>query len=206
MTSIEKLTEIFSKFPGIGPRQAQRFVYFLLSKDEVFLKNFSQNILDIKKEVKTCKSCFKFFPMQKNPSVQECDICSDQNRDKETLMLVCRDVDLENIEKSKFFSGRYFLLGGTVPVLEKEPEKRIRAKELLKRVEKDAQNNLKEIILAFNPNPEGENTADFVKKILEPLAEAHSIKISTLGKGLSTGVELEYSDSETIKHALQNKR
>ncbi len=128
-------------------------------------------------------------------------------------MLVSHDVDFENIEKTHFYNGYYFVLGGAVPILEKNPEKRIRQKELLEIVEKKIKNGLSEIIIALNYNPEGENTLTYLQEILKPLtqpssakATAGAVKISTLGRGLSTGTELEYSDSDTIKNALKNRQ
>jgi recombination protein RecR len=99
------------------------------------------------------------------------------------------------------------VLGGTVPILEKEPERKVRSRELLKTVEKRAkEEGLKEVILAISFNSEGENTAQYIKDILSPLCEKYSLKITLLGRGLSTGTELEYSDSETIKNALKNRQ
>jgi recombination protein RecR len=120
-------------------------------------------------------------------------------------MIVSRDIDLDNIEKGHVFSGKYFVLGGLIPILDKFPEKRIRLKELLAIVEKHATKGLKEIILGLDANSEGEYTSDYVKKELSPIAEKYGIKISELGRGLSTGTELEYSDPETIKNALKNR-
>jgi len=121
-------------------------------------------------------------------------------------MLVSHDVDFENIEKTHFYNGYYFILGGTVPILEKIPEKRIRQKDLLAVLEKKAKDGLSEIIIALNYNPEGENTLNYLSEILKPFADKNNVKISTLGRGLSTGTELEYSDSDTIKNALKNRQ
>ena len=121
-------------------------------------------------------------------------------------MVVCRDVDFETIEKNHVYNGKYFILGGTVPVLEKMPEKKIRLSELLTTVEKRAEKDgLKEIIFAMSVNPEGENTLDFLKQSLLPIVQKYNLTMSTLGRGLSTGTELEYSDSDTIKNALKNR-
>ena len=118
-------------------------------------------------------------------------------------MLVQRDVDLESVEKNGGFNGIYFVLGGSVPILEKEPEKRIRIKELVKFIEN--KKDIKEIILGVNWNPEGENTSDYVVKAIEHLTSKHKIKVSHLGKGLSMGTELEYADIDTLKNALKNR-
>lgn len=202
MDNTERLIELFKEFPGIGPRQAKRFVYFLLNKNPSYSKELSDLIKEVRSTVHTCQSCFRFFP---NGTNTICSICRDDNRDK-TLMIVSHDVDFENIEKTKFYKGYYFVLGGTVPILEKTPEKKIRQKDLLKIVSQRVEKGLKEIIIALNYNPEGENTLTYITEILKPLTDSKNIKISTLGRGLSTGTELEYSDGETIKNALKNRQ
>jgi recombination protein RecR len=205
MNSINKLTELFSKFPGIGPRQAKRFVYFLLTRNSAYLEELSRLLLELKKEVSTCESCMKFFSNSLH-NIKICDICGNQNRQNAMLMIVERDADFENIEKSKIYEGKYFILGGKVPILEKHPEQRVRAQELVNTVSERAKNDvLKEIILALPINPDGENTEQYVKKLLSPIAEKYNIKISMLGRGLSTGIELEYPDSETLKNAFKNR-
>lgn len=205
MNSISKLTELFSKFPGIGPRQAKRFVYFLLTRNSAYLEELARLLLELKKEVSTCESCMRFFAnSMRNTKI--CDICRNQNRQNEMLMVVERDADFENIERSKVYDGKYFILGDKVPILEKHPEQRVRAQELVNIVSERARSGaLKEIILALPINPDGENTEQYVKKLLSPLAEKYDIKISMLGRGLSTGIELEYPDSETLKNAFKNR-
>ncbi len=197
MDPISKLTEYFREFPGIGPRQAKRFVYFLLTRNVSYLDEISKLILEIKKSIKLCNSCFRFF--QSN-NMLICHICSDKNRNTEQLMIVSRDVDFEAIEKSKSYNGYYFILGGIIPILDKEPEKKVHIKELKDRINK---NKPTEIILSLNVNAEGENTIEYLKNVIKNLD--FNIKISLLGRGLSTGSELEYSDSDTIKNALKNR-
>jgi recombination protein RecR len=206
MTTLEKLARLFSFFPGIGPRQSKRFVYFLLTRDKSYLDDLTKLIGALKKETHTCASCFRFFTKDASQN-KLCSTCSNKSRNEKILMIVSRDVDFENMEKTSAFDGRYFVLGGTVPILEKEPEKKIRINELLKIVEDGAKpDSLKEIILAMNANPEGENTADYVKERISPLVKELNIRVSTLGRGLATGAELEYSDSETLKSALRNRQ
>jgi recombination protein RecR len=211
MNSIEKLIQIFSQFPGIGPRQARRFVYYLLTRADGTLGELSQNIKDLKNDVVMCADCRRFFEKGSGTATL-CKICSESSRDGTILMLVQRDVDLESVEKNGGYNGIYFVLGGSVPILEKEPEKRIRIRELKTFVERklnppsqDASARLREIILGVNWNPEGENTADYVEKLLKPIIEKNKIKISHLGKGLSMGSELEYTDPDTLKNALRNR-
>ena len=203
MDNTQKLIELFKEFPGIGPRQAKRFVYFLLNRNPAYANDLAKLLTEVRSTVHTCNTCFRFFPNTKNGA---CSICRDTDRDSKSLMLVSHDVDFENIEKTHFYNGYYFILGGTVPILEKIPEKRIRQKDLLAVLEKKAKDGLSEIIIALNYNPEGENTLNYLSEILKPFADKNNVKISTLGRGLSTGTELEYSDSDTIKNALKNRQ
>jgi recombination protein RecR len=201
-----KLKEYFEHFPGIGPRQAQRFVYWLLQEDAAFIKNLSNLLLELKKDVKQCERCFRFFtPPPAGQVPEKCHLCNDSNRDNSRLLIVEKDADLESIEKTGVYDGRYFVLGDIIP-LNQKISKAIRLKELFSRAEKDSENELKEIILAFNATAEGDNTARYLEKILEPLAKKYSIKISRFGRGLSTGTELEYIDRDTLKNALENRK
>jgi len=206
MDPINKLVELFSEFPGIGPRQAKRFVYYLLRHNAGFLNELSENISGLKKDIGSCSTCFQYF--QKKFAQQTlCAICSDPNRDQSELMIVSHDVDLEHIEKSGVYKGTYFVLGGTVPILLPKPEERVRSRELLTFIKRRAEKGaLKEIIIAMNITPEGENTEQYLTQTLTPIATQNSIKISHLGRGISTGTEIEYSDKETLKNALQNRK
>lgn len=213
MDTIQKLAEHFRKFPGIGPRQAKRFVYFLLVQPATVREEISKLILELTRQIRVCNSCYRFFPLG-NKAANECSICSDSSRSHETLMVVSRDVDFEQIEKSKAHRGLYFILGGTVPILEKNPELKVRSKELCALIEKRAssgtgaedKDSLKEVILALNATADGEHTQFYLQGLLEPFAVKYGFRISTLGRGLSSGLELEYSDSETLKSALDNRR
>ena len=204
MNSIDKLSEIFGKFPGIGPRQARRFVYFLLSRTGNYTSELVQAVQDIKKEIIQCTECMRFFAKEAlGHSVSKCGICTDETRDASMLMIEPRDIDMQAVEKSSSYNGFYFVLGGVVPILEKEPEKRIRIKELESRLRREAtggQARIKEIILGMNANIEGENTAEYLRQHIGP-----TYVISTLGRGLSTGAELEYADPETLKNAFLHR-
>ncbi len=197
MNSIDKLSEIFARFPGIGPRQAKRFVYFLLSRNGDYTNELVKAVQSLKKEIIQCKECMRFFPRESSGQAL-CSICSDESRDDSMLMIVPRDIDFEAVERSGGYKGRYFILGGVVPILEKEPEKRIRSKELESRIKKDK--NIKEIILAMNANLDGENTAQYLKEHFPT-----GLTMSVLGRGLSTGAELEYADPETLKNAFLHR-
>ncbi|HEY4483167.1 MAG TPA: recombination mediator RecR [Candidatus Paceibacterota bacterium] len=193
---IEKLTEAFTKFPGIGPRQAKRFVYFLLSQDGGKIKQFVENIKELRENVSQCPECFRYFIGKKS-----CTICADPNIENDKLLIIEKDADLENIRKTNKYHGRYFVLGGLLPILEKEPESRIRILELRSRIK--ALPELKEVILALSANPVGENTSEYLH---QELAKFANVKISSLGRGISTGSELEYADSATLSSALESRR
>jgi len=203
MDIVEKLTEIFKEFPGIGERQAKRFVYFLMGKTPAYVGNLSSLILDLKKEIRQCKECFRFFLVSKGKK-DICEICGNKNIDLSLLMVVEKDSDLESIYKSRVYGGKYFILGGLVPIVEKTTKSRIRIEELKSKI-KDT-GTLKEIILAFSLNPQGDHTDHYVRSELKQLTEEKNLKVSSLGRGLSTGTELEYSDNDTIRNALKNRQ
>jgi len=203
MNSIEKLTELFRKFPGIGLRQARRFVYFLLTQDESVLQELSRLIAELKKEISQCEFCYRYFTGGGGQRL--CDVCADPNTDVSVLMVVEKDVDLENVKKTNVYHGRFFVLGGSLPILEQEPAKKIRAKELVETVSRGSKGELKEVVVALSVNPEGENATQYIKKILEPFTQKYGLKVTTLGRGFSTGTEVEYSDTDTLESALKNR-
>jgi len=198
MDIIDRLSEIFKEFPGIGERQARRFVYFLMSRPGNYAENLSQQILELKKEIKQCEDCFQYFATE--VALKTCVACRDPNADASVLMVLEKDSDLHSVRSSGVYGGKYFILGGLVPIVEKNTKKHVRIEELKKRLKRNGK--LKEIILAFSMNREGENTDQYVRSELKNL----DIKISSLGRGLSTGTELEYSDNDTLKNALKNRQ
>ena len=203
MNHIERLAEQFKRFPGIGERQAKRFVYYLLNSNPEYATKLAQTMAELKEEISQCRSCFVFFE-GRNEKI--CQVCKAQ-ADESELLIVEKDADYENVKKSGTYKGRYFILGGLVPIVEKEVAKFIRTTELTRVIEqKGSADILKEVILAFSLNPQGEHTDDYLKNFLSPLAQKYSFKISSLGRGLSTGTELEYSDSVTLKNAIKNRQ
>lgn len=198
---ITKLANYFRDFPGIGERQSKRFVYYLLTKDKNFLEEMANAVMNVKDGVHECISCHRFFAG--NSPV--CSICNDDHIDHTSLLVIEKDADLESIRKSKNYNGNYFVLGGSIPILEKNPEQKVRINELKNRVEILVKDGLEEIILAFSLTPTGTHTDEIVRSFLNKFCSEHNIKLQSLGRGLSTGTELEYSDSETIKYALKNR-
>lgn len=203
MDPIDKLSQYFKEFPGIGERQAKRFVYFLLHKNPAYVKELGDSILGLKDIIHQCPSCFLFFKGERD---QLCDVCKNPKTDKTSLLIIEKDADYENIKRSKNYSGMYFILGGLAPIVTKETPSFLRLKELLNIIELRAKNdNLKEVIIALSLNPQGEHTDMYLREQLSGLENKYNFKIVSLGRGLSTGTELEYSDGETIKNALKNR-
>lgn len=207
-TIIQRLTESFMRFPGIGPRQAKRFVYYLLHTSPGVTQQLVQQIEELRRETSQCQRCYRYFPNPNRQGQKRCETCADQTRDTSLLMLVEKDTDLDNVHKSGSYPGYFFVLGGLVKILDKQPQLSIRLKELKKTIAERAEDDhkLKEIIVAVSANLEGDTTVDYLKAELAPLLAQHQLKLSTLGRGLSTGVELEYSDADTIKNALKNRQ
>src|SRR3989344_2861727 len=190
--NIDRLIESVVKFPGIGPRQARRFVYFLAGEDKAYADNLAKLILEVKSGMKQCGSCYRYFNSSKSGVDEDlCPVCSG-------IMVVEKDVDLENIERTCNFRGKYFVLGGLLSLGGNETAS-VRLKQLFDKVQKEKP---AEIILATSATVEGENTNLYIERILEPL----KVKITRLGRGLSTGAELEYSDNDTIENALKNRQ
>jgi recombination protein RecR len=200
---IKKLEEYFARFPGVGPRQAHRFVYYLLWQNSSIVSDIAHTILNLKKHIGQCKNCFRYFPKDASGQYTLCRICSDSSRDNSILLIVEKDADLENIERTGLYNGNYFVVGGLIPLLETNKSRKIREKELLSRLTHEK--SIIELIFALSAHVDGDNTVDYIKKILKPHMEKNEIRITVLGRGLSTGSELEYSDSETLRNALKNR-
>lgn len=201
MTTLEKLIRHFERFPGIGSRQARRFAHHLLIETPENIAELSSLIAELQTQVAECSSCYRFFAKYGHGDL--CRICADSSRDLGKLLVVERDSDMEAIERGGIYDGYYFILGGTVPLLESEEIKKLRGGKLKTLVESRIPKGLKEVILAFSVNPDGENTARYVEILLKDFSV--SFTMTHLGRGLSTGSELEYADPETIKNALRNR-
>lgn len=196
---IKKLSLLLQRFPGIGPRQAARFVYSLIDQDEKYIKSLIALLTKVS-QTGRCSDCFQVAEANKN----KCRICESSSRDSSVLLVAEKDTDLANIESAGSFNGLYHLLGGTISPLKPDEQIKHRLKHLFEKIKNNKQ--IKEIILAMSATKEGEHTASYVARILEPLQKTRKLKISRLGQGLSTGSELEYCDHETIKSALNNRK
>ena len=201
MDSLERLAELFERFPGIGPRQARRFVYALLQTDAGFRTELAQAIEAVGARVSHCPECARYH----DGTNALCSICANTHRDDTLVTVVATDADLRAIENSGSYKGRYYVLGGTVSLAaNKQPT--LREKGLLEALARRTENGLQEVVLAFPANPEGDVTAEHIRSVLQSLSEEHGFKVTQLGRGLSTGSELEYADSATIQSALDNRR
>lgn len=212
--SIQKLIDLFSKFPTVGPRTAARFVFYLIQLSDEEINELLNTITNLKKSIKTCSFCFNHFDANSSTEEKLCPICSNASRNKELLCIVEKETDLISIENTKQYKGLYFILGGTVSALRQKDIEKLRIKELEERI-KNPQDfclqgaDFKEIIIAINPTTEGEATALFVERKLKSLQlpENKSLpKITKLGKGLPVGGELEYADQETLKSAFEGRK
>lgn len=190
---IQKLIEDFNKFPGIGPKTSERFVFYLLSLSDQELKEFSQDLEQLKNKVTTCSTCLNFS------ETDPCYICADKKRDQQTICVVALPQDLRAIEKTQQFKGLYHILGGTINPSQGITPEKLNIKQLLKRVKN---NKIKEVITAFNPDMEGETTLLYLKKVLSPF----KIKITRLARGLPVGSDLNYTDEITLADALKDRR
>lgn len=195
------LARLFLRFPGIGRRQARRFVYHLLESPEAEVKTLVEEISRLRRAVSQCRSCFRFF-LEPNKQKTECPLCQSQTRDRHLLLIVEKDADLDNLEKLGSFSGRYFVLGGLLASLPPEQDDGLRFKELVAKLK--AEPEIKEVIIALSANQEGDATLARLEDLLLPFHDR--LKITRLGRGLSYGSEIEYVDPETLKNALANRK
>ncbi|MFA6096400.1 MAG: recombination mediator RecR [Candidatus Paceibacterota bacterium] len=190
---LQNLIDEFSKLPGIGPRTAARFAFNLLRRSDEELSLLSDAIIKLKKDMQICRICF-------NISEKElCEFCSNSKRDKSTICIVEEAMNIPAIEKTRQYNGLYHVLGGVIRPNEGIGPDNLKIKELTARI-KD--NGIQEIIIATNPNTEGETTALYLSKLLSK----SKIKVTRLARGLSTGSDLEYADEITISSALSGRK
>ncbi|MHB8871905.1 MAG: recombination mediator RecR [Candidatus Doudnabacteria bacterium] len=200
--SIKKLTELFSKFPTIGPRTAQRFCYYLLKQPKEKIEELTNAIQELKDSIRFCTFCFNPFELRGDTTHPDlCPICFDPRRDKNILCVVEKETDLKAIEDTKKYNGLYFILGGTVGTMKKSDTENLRIEKLITRAKED--NKLTEIIIAINPTPEGKATSILVERALKQ--SPTTFKITHLAQGLPVGGELEYADEETLESAFKGR-
>lgn len=195
------------RFPGIGPKQAKRFVYFLLREHAQYKEQLIKALEELKFTGKQCEKCFRYFgDKNHDPSHSLCSICSNSGRDQTELMIVEKELDLDAIEKTGSYNGLYFILGGLVPPLTDKPSELVRIRELTARVHASIEDNsLSEIIFALPVTDYGDTTTEYVEKTIKQVVGIEKVKLSHLARGLSSGLELEYVDKDTFKSALERR-
>lgn len=191
--SLSKLIEHFKKFPGIGPKTAQRLAFFILKSPAAHVKDLSEALIKVKEAIRFCKVCNNLS------EADTCAICGDTSRDASVICVVEEPSDIIAIEKTGKFRGAYHVLLGALSPLDGIGPEELKIKELLHRV-KDKRP--KEIIIATNPDTEGETTALYLHKVLKPF----NIKVTRIGYGMPVGADLEYADQATLLKAIDSRR
>jgi len=195
--SLQNLIDHFSKLPGVGPKTALRFVFYLLKLPKIEVEKFAAALGAVKSSISTCGVCQNFS--EKNP----CPICADPHRDHGTICAVAEHQDLPVIENTGDFHGTYHVLGGVLDPLHGVTPDQLKIKELVARIQK-SNGVIKEIILALNPDLEGETTMLYLMKLIKSFNK--QIKITRLARGLPMGSDLEYADEVTVSDALKGRK
>ena len=192
-TALERLTEEFAKLPGIGGKTAQRLAFHVLSLPDQEAEAFAQAILEAKKTVHTCPVC------QNLTDGELCAICGDERRDQGVICVVAEPRDVIAMERAREYNGVYHVLHGVISPLNPVGPDDIRIRELLSRV---AKGGVREVIMATNPDTEGEATAMYLSRLLRPM----EVKVTRLAYGIPVGSQLEYADEVTLLRALEGRR
>lgn len=188
---IERLIEYFRSLPGVGKKTAQRYAFYIIENNKEKAENFAKAIVDAKEKVKLCKECGNYS------ANEVCPIC--QRRNKQIICVVQEPKDIISMEKVKSFDGVYHVLFGCINPLENKGPNDIRIKELLARV---SANDVKEVIMATNPDVEGEATAMYVAKLLKPMG----VKVTRLAQGIAMGSDIEFADEITLSKAIADRK
>ena len=190
---LEKLVEQFAKLPGIGGKSAQRLAFYVLGLSQSEAQEFAQAILDAKQNVTCCPIC------QNLTAGGVCSICASQKRDASIVCVVADPRDVIAIERAREFNGRYHVLHGVISPMNHIGPDDLQIKSLLDRV---GQGEIKEVIMATNPDPEGEATAMYIARLLRPFG----VKVTRLAYGIPVGGHLEFADDATLMRALEGRR
>tara|TARA_Y100000589_G_scaffold177319_1_gene168087 strand:- start:152 stop:751 length:600 start_codon:yes stop_codon:yes gene_type:complete len=188
---LAKLIEHFERFPGIGPRTAQRLALHILKQPEKTILDFSKALLEAHKNVGYCKKCFNLT------SESECEICRNPERNSKLICVVAETKDLLALERAREFKGLYHVIGGLISPMDSVGPELLEIKSLVERVSK---NDIDEIILALTPSVEGDTTSLYIGKLLTPFT-----KVTRIAYGLPMGSELEYADEITLARALEGR-
>lgn len=197
--SIRQTIEYFEKLPGIGPKSAQRLVFYLLHNPESELEKFAGALLNLKRLTQVCSQCHNVG--EQDP----CEICSDQSRDQSLLCVVEQPLDVLSLERSETYRGNYHVLHGVISPLQHVGPDQLYLRDILKRLD-----GVEEIVLATNPTMEGEATALYIAQIIRDAKGQGQLKIepklTRIGHGLPIGADIEYADGRTLARALEGRR
>jgi recombination protein RecR len=192
--AIARLIEEFHRLPGVGPKTAQRLTFYLLRAPKEQAQSLSEALSGLKERVVTCSICQNIA--EENP----CAICRDESRDRSIICVVEEPLDVLALERTREYHGLYHVLHGAISPVDGIGPDDLRMQELLTRIRRDP--GIKEIVLATNPNLEGEATSMYLERLIKPLA----IKLTRLARGLPVGGDLEYADEVTLTRALEGRR
>ena len=190
---IAKLIDAFTRLPGVGPKTAGRLAFHVLRMKEEDVIEFAKSLVNVKRNLRYCAICCNIT------DIDPCRICQDQNRDPSVICVVQEPKDLVAMERTKEYRGYYHVLHGAISPMEGIGPDELRIAELLKRLEDD---RVQELILATNPNIEGEATAMYLSKLVKPFG----LKVTRIAHGLPVGGDLEYADEVTLSKALEGRR
>ena len=191
--ALQRLLDELGRLPGIGPKSAQRIAYHLLETDAEEARRLAQAILDVKRQVHFCPVCFSYATRE------TCDVCADATRDRSTICVVSEPRDVTAIERTGSYHGLYHVLGGVISPMDKVGPDQLHVRELLARL---ASEEVGEVILATNPDVEGETTATYLSRQIKPLG----LRVTRLASGLPVGGDLEYADEITLGRAIEARR
>jgi recombination protein RecR len=190
---LAKLIEEFQRFPGVGPKSAQRMAFFVLSMSHESVHEFAFALTDAKDRVKACSRCFHLS------SEDPCELCKNEKRDRSTMCVVAESRDVIALERSREYKGTYHVLTGLISPLDGKGPDQLSVRELLNRVGDD---EVKEVILAINPTIEGDATVLYLTRLLKPVG----CRITRIAFGLPVGADLEYADDVTLARAMEGRR
>ena len=191
--ALQRLLDELGRLPGIGPKSAQRIAYHLLEADPEEARRLSDAIVEVKRQVHFCPICFSYATRD------TCDICADSRRDQTAICVVSEPRDVAAVEKTGAYHGLYHVLGGVISPMDKIGPEQLHVRELLQRL---ASGEVEEVILATNPDVEGETTATYLARTISPLG----VTVTRLASGLPVGGDLEYADEVTLGRAIEARR
>ena len=191
-STLQVLLDELGKLPGIGPKSAQRIAYYLLESDAEESRRLADAILAVKEQVHFCSRCFNYA------TEDECSICQDPSRDRTRICVVGEPRDVTAIERTGSYDGLYHVLHGVISPMDKVGPEQLRIRELMGRLGSE---DIQEVIIATDPNIEGETTASYLARTIKPLG----IKVTRLASGLPVGGDLEYADELTLGRAIEDR-